>query len=79
MTGPCPRPENMNRGYLEQLMEARGLDTNGTLNELIERYTQDDKSRFITLLQSRYLIVTVWLYQKCYYVKNIENFRYDKV
>ena len=46
MTGPCPRPENMNRALLEQLMMTRGLDTTGELSELIDRYSQDDRSNY---------------------------------
>ena len=50
MTGPCPRPENMNKGLLEELMEGRGLNITGELSELIQRYTENDKSKLIYLL-----------------------------
>ena len=59
MTGPCPRPENINRGLLEELMEGRGLNITGELSELIQRYTENDKSKLIYLLSILLLTIVV--------------------
>ena len=59
MTGPCPRPENINRGLLEELMEGRGLNITGELSELIQRYTENDKSKLIYLLFILLLTIVV--------------------
>jgi hypothetical protein len=40
----------MNKGLLEELMEGRGLNITGELSELIQRYTENDKSKLIYLL-----------------------------
>jgi len=65
----------MNRGLLEELMEGRGLNIIGELSELIQRYTENDKSKLIYLLFILLLTIVVrgggsWL---CSHIKRIYN------